>query len=662
MPDKTLKIPRNLTRAASMTGDVDADARTVRMSISSDTPYKRYDWWADEEYWEVLDHSPGGIEDERLKAGLPILFNHSRDKHLGRGQSFECDGHKCDVVVKFSESDFAEEKWKDVKSGILVDTSVGYELMGDGICIGAKDELPIYKFRFKVFEASLVTIPADASVGVGRQRDQAPDEQPKEILIKGIDSNLNSDTPKTTKALPNSPTMNTSNLVRSHLMLKQEGGEGGGGEAPPIDVKAERAAELAAFKARCKKIDDFVRALTNAAWRVKAEAIASKHKDGDAIFDEFRAEALNVFTQESSDIEVVGERGQKPSNGHRALSVGAQFIRSKDFQERATQTGRRRSITIDTDMSVMGIRGKVQLAQRAGFNSSDLTAINVAPQQQMVALGMERLTIMDLISPGTTGAAAIPYPKETTQGTLDGVAVISGMPRAGSVGERGIKPTWEPDITTDTANVKKIAVVTKVPDEFLADFPGFQSYIDARLPAMVDFQAENQILYGDGIGNNIKGILTNAGVLTRAYATNWFTTIRKAITDVEVTSFFTVDAIAMHPYDWEVASLELDANNQPYAGGPFYIPYGNGVFMEMRTFWGKPVVVTVGVTVGQPVIGCWKLGAQYFMREGMRIETTNSNEDDFKRNLIALRAEERLALATYRPSCFLEVTGGPART
>lgn len=247
-------------------------------------------------------------------------------------------------------------------------------------------------------------------------------------------------------------------------------------------------------------------------------------------------------------------------------------------------------------------------------------------------------------------------------GTLDGAALTSGYPQAGNVGERGLKPTWEPDVTTDTANVRKIAVVTKVPDEFLADFPGFQSYIDARLPAMVDFQAENQILYGDGLGNNLKGILTNAGVLTRAYATDWFTTIRKAITDVEVQSFFTVDALAMHPYDWEVASLEKDLNGQPYAGGPFYLPYGQGVFMEVRTFWGKPVVVSVGVAVGRPIVGAWKLGAQYFMREGMRLETTNANEDDFRRNLIAVRAEERLALATYRPNCFLEITGGPART
>ena len=71
---------------------------------------------------------------------------------------------------------------------------------------------------------------------------------------------------------------------------------------------------------------------------------------------------------------------------------------------------------------------------------------------------------------------------ENTLGTLDGAALTGGKPFAGMVGERGIKPIWEPDITTDTANVKKIAVITKVPDEFLADFPGFQSYLDERMP------------------------------------------------------------------------------------------------------------------------------------------------------------------------------------
>jgi HK97 family phage major capsid protein len=105
-----------------------------------------------------------------------------------------------------------------------------------------------------------------------------------------------------------------------------------------------------------------------------------------------------------------------------------------------------------------------------------------------------------------------------------------------------------------------------------------------------------------------------------------------------------------------------DSQGRYLMGGPFYIPYGYGVFMELYTFWGKPVVKTTAVSYGRPVAGCFKLGAQYFMREGMHLDMTNANEDDFRRNLIMLRAEHRLALATYRPSCFLEFTGFPARS
>lgn len=671
MPDKTLKVPRSLTRAASM-AEMGDDGKTVKLSISSDEPYLRYDWWNDEEYWEVLDHGPNGIDDERLKAGLPILFNHERSSHLGRGQSFENDGHKLSVVAKFSESPFAQEKLADVKSGVLVDSSVGYELIGEGICIGAKEEKPIYKFRFKVYEGSLVTIPADATVGVGRQRDNKPSDEPREILIKGIDDNSNSDNTKTTKGA-NSPQMKTTSLVRSHFMLKQEGGEGGvsdAAEITPADLAKIRADARAEFKARCKRIDDFVAALKNEAWRKKAEVIAAKHKLLDEPdFEAFRTEANDQFTTETnvdtegqrSGVQVIGERGEQPG------TIGERFVRSKQYKDQLGMRGQR-TIAVDYDRPILGARGKANLNQRAGFTSSDLSAVNVQIQTGVIGLGIQRLTIMDLIAPGTTAAAAIIYPRENSFGALDGVAFSTSagvMPKAGTVGERGIKPLWEPDLTTETANVKKIAVTTKVPDEFMADFPAAQSYIDERLPYMVDTRTEEQILYGDGVGNNLKGIFTNQNVQTRAITTTDDSTkaasLRQGLTDVSVGSMFEPDGFGFHPYDWETAQLLKDSTGRFLAGGPYYIPLTSGVFVELHTFWGKPVAVTTAVNYGQPLCGAWKLGAQYFVREGMRIEMTNANEDDFRRNLICLRAEHRLALATYRPVAFLQFTGWPAR-
>lgn len=650
MKTKTIVVAKDLFRAGI--AEKSGEGKT-RLSVSSSEPYLRYDWYADEEYYEVLRHTPDAIDLSRLKAGAALLYNHDRDIHLGRIESPTIEGGRLYVMAQLSEADDVRGHITRVKEGILRDTSVGYNITGDGTCIGAKDGKPVYEFPWAPHEASFVTIAADITVGAGRDNKEDSRKPHQKIIVNGLDildgkshttPTLNQPTPVTNMDNPPNPPLEKT--------------------ISPADIAAAGQKALNEHRERVRKIKGFVDGLKDhpvKAWHAEAVRIGEVHMDGDANFEAFHEEVLRAFPKPkalTSGIESIEDCEQEPK---RKLTPGAQFINSRTFQDFAPLRGQERRIVAQTDMSLLGIRGKMEMATRAGFNSVDLAAINVAPQSQLVGLGLESLTVLDLISPGTTSAAAIPYPKETTLGTLDGVALTTGLPRAGMVGERGTKPTWEPDITTDTAAVKKIAVVTKVPDEFLADFPGFQSFLDARLPAMVNLKAEEQVLYGDGVGNNLKGIFTNAGVLTRAYATDWFTSIRKAITDVEVASFFKVDGIVMHPYDWEVASLEKDLNGQPLAGGPFYIPYGNGLYVEVRTFWGKRVVTTVACSVGRPLIGCWKLGAQYFMREGMNLVATNSNEDDFKKNLMAIRAEERLAVATYRPNCFMEITGGPAR-
>lgn len=685
MPTKTIKVPRELHRQATI--ERGQDGKPALMSISSDTPYKRYEWdWEEgewREYWEVLDHSPSGIDDERLKAGLPILFNHNRSAHLARARDYANDGHRLTLdMTKFlwASGPFAQEKRADIESGALPDTSVGYELTSDGSKIGEKDGAPIYRFKWRLYEASSVTIPADASVGVGRQRSKPEETDLREISIVDENNLANRDNlaHTGTTPTPKGQSMKVTPAVRQFLNADNGGGSGNGGEAPEVIAEKARKEGVAEYIAHCKKIDDWVTALKNDAWRAKAAVIAIKHKNDGAEFDAFRTEALNICTTEGSldtptredgnRFQVIGEREQDP---RRRQSIGAQLINSKEFKAAMASGARNISVGMEIDTPILGIRGKVAMAQRAGWTSADLAAVNVQIQSGTIGLGIQRLTIMDLIAPGTTGAAAIIYPRENSFGTVDGVAPaagsggVPGMPRAKSVGERGLKPLWEPDLTTETATVKQIAITTKVPNQFMADFPAFQSYIDERMPFMVDTETEAQILYGDGLGNNLKGIFSTTGIQTRPITLTDDSTkaasLKQGLTDIQVQGFFEPTGFAMHPYDWETASLLKDTSGRFLAGGPFYIPYTNGVFMEMNTFWGKPVVVSAAVTYGKPVAGAWKLGAQYFIREGMRLETTNSNEDDFRRNMIAIRAEHRLALAVYRPLAFIEFQGFPAR-
>lgn len=284
MNERTIKIPKELTRAASIITETNGEKQAKRISISSDIPYLRYDWMEDCEYYEVLSHDSKDIDDDRLKLGLPILFNHDRDAHLGRATKYNNSGTRMDVGttddVIWSESAFAVEKKKDIDNGSLVGTSVGYSVTGKGKKIGEKDGLDVLSFPWSPHEFSFCTIEADTSVGAGRQR-STKDAEGKEIEF--VEISIDSGEKQTN---------NTS--TRKNLMAEITTPPAL--ETPVINVVEERAAGRAAYKAACKKIDDYVGALKNPNWKAAAAEIALKHKDkDDPIFDEFRDEALTKF-------------------------------------------------------------------------------------------------------------------------------------------------------------------------------------------------------------------------------------------------------------------------------------------------------------------------------------------------------------------------------
>lgn len=660
---------------------IDADKRTVEILFSTDDPAER--WFGD----EILDHSPGACDLRRLNDGAAFLKDHDSRMQIGVHESASINvttvGMKSRgegrAIVRFAPATnaLAEQEFQDMIAGVRTKISVGYVAREMKLVEEDEDGNETWLVtKWEPLENSLVAIPLDPACAAGRAAET--DKKYPVTLDVSIRSeaapNISLDANRRNENNSQERETRNSNMTPEEKAA-QEAKEAKQRERDEADAARERSEKIQegikAARQRETEIRDIAKRATvpedkkSEFERSLKDAIENAVTDEKAVgdfqtyvFKNFwgKAEPTNTPAGDATDV--------KPVDARSKLTIGATLVTSESFKSAVKEKGQgKRVASVDIPISVIGIRGKVAMAQRAGFTSGDLSAVNIAPQQQLIALGVQRLTIMDLIAPGTTDKAAIPYPRENTFGSVNGVAVAAGaMPRGQSVGERGIKPIWEPDLTTETANVRKIAVIAKVPDEFMADFPGMQSFIDERLPFMVDTETEIQMLYGDGLGNNLKGITSTAGIQTRAYATTWGDTAFKALTDIRVGSFFEPDGFAFHPYDWEVARLEKDANGQYLAGGPYFIPYGNGVFMEMNTFWGKPVVVSTSVAVGKPIAGCWKLGAQYFIREGMRLETTNANEDDFKRNLIAIRAEHRLALAVYRPVAFLEITGGPART
>lgn len=271
----TLKIPAELRRSATMEKKDDG---SFAMSISSDKKYLRTDWDG-EQYYEMLSHDDGGIMDDRLKGGLPILFNHDRDAHLGRAASFAVKddgngGKRCVVSnINWSESDFAQEKKKDAMNGSLPDTSVGYRVLDDGECIGAENGIPVYKFKWEPHEGSLVTVPADPSVGVGREGECLE----VRIFQKTVDG----------KTIPSQAT--TSSL--KSMEVKDQPAK----EEAKIDIVAERAAAAKDLQSKQKKIWDFVKAIKNDTWRKAAEPIAMEAMmEPDCDFEDTRHKINNA--------------------------------------------------------------------------------------------------------------------------------------------------------------------------------------------------------------------------------------------------------------------------------------------------------------------------------------------------------------------------------
>lgn len=166
--EKTIKTGR-LVRHMSIVREaakVDAEARTVELAFSSEEPYERFFGT------EILDHGPSSVRLDRLKDGGAVLRNHDTDRHIGVVERAVIgDDRVGRAVVRFGRSADAEAAWKDVQDGILRHVSVGY-FIHRMVMEEEKDGHERYRVTdWEPIEVSLVPIPADPTVGVGRAAD-----------------------------------------------------------------------------------------------------------------------------------------------------------------------------------------------------------------------------------------------------------------------------------------------------------------------------------------------------------------------------------------------------------------------------------------------------------------------------------------------------------
>ena len=172
------QIPKNNYRDLSLDSRaMVSNDRKIDLSVSSDVPYKR--WW----YYELLEHTKDAVDLTRMNDGAMNLYNHKRDDYLGVIEKAWIENGKMYNTVRFGTHKRAEEIVKAINEGIMKNVSIGYRVDELVLFKKSDDDLNTYKAtKWTPFESSFVTVPADATVGVGRQYIDLAPSQSVEIL------------------------------------------------------------------------------------------------------------------------------------------------------------------------------------------------------------------------------------------------------------------------------------------------------------------------------------------------------------------------------------------------------------------------------------------------------------------------------------------------
>lgn len=180
-PLKTIKPGTRVERALTFErAQINADARTAELAFSSETPYER--WWG----IEVLDNTASAVRLGRLSSGGPLLMDHDTRDQVGVIESVRIDADRVGrAVVRFGKSARAEEVWQDVQDGIRRNVSVGYAIHKATLVETSDTGLDTYRVTdWEPLEISLVSVPADATVGIGRSAADGSDNPIQTIVTE----------------------------------------------------------------------------------------------------------------------------------------------------------------------------------------------------------------------------------------------------------------------------------------------------------------------------------------------------------------------------------------------------------------------------------------------------------------------------------------------
>jgi HK97 family phage major capsid protein len=264
--------------------------------------------------------------------------------------------------------------------------------------------------------------------------------------------------------------------------------------------------------------------------------------------------------------------------------------------------------------------------------------------------------VRDLFPKRTTNAAVIEYFRQIGYTAVTGAPTNNAAPvseRSGSPAVFTAKPQSGLKFTGHQAPVRTLAHWEAAHRNVLADEPQLRSIIDNELMYGLRLLEDEQILNGDGTGENLEGVLQTTGIQTYDWSSGATgdlkaDAIRRAAT-LSFLAYYEPTGVVMHPNDWEDIELSKDDNGQ-------YLVAVSVALGGTPRLWRIPVVDTPAIAEGTALVGAFGTAAQIYDREQASIRISEQHADFFVRNAIVVLAEQRLALAVKRPEAFVAVS------
>lgn len=392
--------------------------------------------------------------------------------------------------------------------------------------------------------------------------------------------------------------------------------------------------------------------------------------------DDLLAELKTQNTQAAAEMKTIGTMTSETKEKVEKLQAQVDAIDSKLATRIAgatqpAESGFLKSVKESESLSrlmrdrkgsaVIALKGMDVFELMTGKAIISATATGTSEGDPLNAVGTQTTGVLPIERiPGITTEArqvlrvrSLLFARPTQAQVIDYVKVATPLSIASPVPEASVKPENQLTFTSASERVRTIATWIPATKQVLDDFAELMGFLQSSLPYYVNLAEEQQLLTGDGTGENLHGLITQAlgfgGTFLRAkVGWNKMDVIATAIQQINNLKEIDPTFVVLNTSDWWDIRLTKDSFGRYILGDP-----QNQV---RPTLFGLDVVPTTTLPYGTFLVGNGNgVSAEIRDRMEMQVEISTEHSDYFIRNLVAVRAEKRMALVVKRPNSF--VTG-----